>query len=380
MNPKSMSLLRFLMMTVLILLTLSTCTDNRPLEVQLQSVLEKGLNRYGVKGVTAAVIGPGQKTWLGIAGISHENVPVAPEMVSAIGSITKNVVATLTLKLAEDGVLSLEDPLSSWLPEYPNVDSNITIRQLLNHTSGIYMFWSNQKIWDDMKKDRSKIWTPEEVLSYIDKPYFQPGQGFRYSNTNYLLMAMIIEKATGRTLAEELRRRFWKPLDLKDTWLPVQEKIPVNQIHIWGDNWNNDGSFIDMTFLPRNAHDSICLGSGSMFMTADNLARWGHELFEGRILSSDLMKQMLEFVDSGRGGNMEAYGLGVQIFRSKITGVKNNIGHAGGGKGSVAYMVHLPEYHVTVAVMVNENNSACNEYIVKNLIKTTVKNLLIKSN
>jgi len=351
------------------------CVDNRPFEEQLQSVLEKGIQKHDVKGVSAAVIGPGQKTWLGTAGISHDTVPVDPGMVSAIGSITKNAVSALTLRLAEEGVLSLGDPLSRWLPEYQNVDSRTTIRQLLNHSSGIYMFWSNQKIWDDLKKDRTKIWTPEEVLSYIDKPYFEPGQGFRYSNTNYLLLAMIIQEATGSSLADELRNRFWHPLNLNDTWLAIQEKIPVNQIHIWGDNWNNDGSYIDMTFLPRTAHDCICFGSGSFFMTAENLAMWGHALFEGRVLSPESMTEMLKYVDTGRGGNMEAYGLGVQKFRSRVTGGEIGIGHAGGGKGSVAYMVYLPDHHVTIAVMANESNSRCAEYVVNNLVKKTVENL-----
>lgn len=71
-------------------------------------------------------------------------------MVFGIGSITKNIVATLTLKLVEEGKLSLDDPLSKWLPEYPHVNSEITIRQNLNHTSGIYMYWCNQQIWDDL--------------------------------------------------------------------------------------------------------------------------------------------------------------------------------------------------------------------------------------
>jgi D-alanyl-D-alanine carboxypeptidase len=241
------------------------------------------------------------------------------------------------------------------------------------------MFWSNQKIWDDLKADREKIWTPEEVLSYISDPYFPPGQGYRYSNTNYLLLAMIIEKATGRTLADELRGRFWAPFKLNDTWLAVQERIPTNQIHIWGDNWNDDGSYIDMTFLFRSAHDSICFGSGGLFMTAENLARWGQELFEGNILSQKSMSEMLEFVDIGRGGNMEAYGPGVQKFRSRISGGETGVGHAGGGKGSVAYMVHLPDHHVTVAVLINESNSKWAGYIVNRLIKKTVNNLAEKA-
>jgi len=118
-------------------------------------------------------------------------------MLFAISSITKNFVAASTFKLIEEGILALDDPISKWLPPYNYIDSTITIRQLLNHTSGIYMFFSNQQIWDDLKKDRTKVWRPEEVLNYIKEPYFDPGEEFRYSNTNYLLLAMIIEKVSG---------------------------------------------------------------------------------------------------------------------------------------------------------------------------------------
>jgi len=375
MKKKSKKLLRFPFLVLFAFVTLSTCTDKRPLDVQFQSALEKGLEKFGVKGVTAAVIMPGGFTWTGTAGVSHDAVPVDSEMITAIGSIAKNVVATLTLQLAEEDFLSLEDPISEWIPEYPHIDPRITIRQLLNHTSGVYMFWSNQQIWDDLKQDREKIWAPEEVLAYIKEPYFPPDQGFRYSNTNYLLMAMIIQKATGHTLAEELRARFWEPLGMKNSFTAIQENLPPNQLHVWGDNWNQDGSFIDMTFLPRQAHDSISFGSGAIYMTAADLARWGHSLFTGKILTPQSMEEMLDFVDSGRGGNMEGYGLGVQKFRSGTVGMKGCIGHAGGGKGSVAYMVHLPEHEVTVAVLVNENNSSCNEYIVKKLVNASAAHL-----
>ena len=115
-------------------------------EDQLQHVLDKGIDKYGVKGVSAAIIIAEDKKWVGTSGISHDTITITPDMLFAIGSVTKNVVATLTLKLVEEKQLSLEDPLSKWLPEYPYVNSEITIRQLLNHTSGIYMFWSNQAI------------------------------------------------------------------------------------------------------------------------------------------------------------------------------------------------------------------------------------------
>lgn len=170
--------------TGIVFFVLLSCSSNSdyPINEQLQRVLDTELSKYNVNGVSASIIYPDWSVWNGVSGISHDTVSIKPDMLFAIGSITKNFVAALTLKFIEDGRLSLNDPISKWLPAYNYMDSTITIRQLLNHTSGIYMFWSNQQIWDDLKKDRTKVWQPDEVLSYIKEPYFAPGKGFRYSN------------------------------------------------------------------------------------------------------------------------------------------------------------------------------------------------------
>jgi D-alanyl-D-alanine carboxypeptidase len=324
-----------------------------PIETHLQKVLDEGIRKYEARGVSAAVIFHDGKIWTGSSGISHGTVPIEPDMLFMIGSITKNVMAALTLQLVEEGILSLDDPLSKWLPAYPHVDSTATLRQLLNHTSGIYMFWSNQRIWDDMTKDESKIWTPEEVLSYIKEPYFAPGEGYRYSNTNYLLLAMIIEKATGSKLSTQFRERFWKPLGITNAYLSIQEEIPKNWAHVFGDNFRNDGSWQDVTFESRAAHDSICFGSAGLYMTAEDLARWCHALFEGEVVSQQAMDKMLQFVDHGFLLKKEGYGLGVQRFMRKMGSGETAIGHSGGGIGSGAHMVYLPEHHISVVVMVN---------------------------
>ncbi|WP_163717225.1 serine hydrolase domain-containing protein [Mangrovibacterium lignilyticum] len=361
---------------IVVIVFLSCVDDNKvPLEQKLQTALDKGINKYHVEGASAAIIFPDGKKWIGTSGISHDRIKMKPDMVFAIGSITKNVVAALTLKLAEEGKLSLNDPLSKWLPEYQHVNSAITIRQLLNHTSGVYMFWSNQKIWDDLKKERDKIFTPEEVLSYIREPYFEPGEGYRYSNTNYLLMAMIIEKATGSSLSAEFKDRFWKPLQIENAYLSIEEKIPDNQAHVYGDNFNNDGSYQDVTFLPRASHESITHGSGGIFITAGDLAFWCHSLFEGHILNQQSMDEMLQFVSSGLNTNMNDYGLGVELFKRKYSNGKKSYGHSGANIGTSATMVYLPKQHLTLVVMINSMNHPCTQYILKSLTNISLKEL-----
>jgi D-alanyl-D-alanine carboxypeptidase len=135
------------------------------------------------------------------------------------------MVATLVLQLAEEGKLSLDDPIGKWLPSYPQVDPAITIRQMLNHTSGLFMFWENQTLWDDLIRHRTRHFTPEEVLGYLKEPHFRPGEGYRYSNTGYLLAAMIITRATGSTRAAEMRQRFWEPLGLRSACLALEEPV-----------------------------------------------------------------------------------------------------------------------------------------------------------
>ena len=361
--------------TFLFILTSCSYGDKNTIEEKLQKVLDDGISKYDVRGVSAAVIFPDQKVWKGVSGISHDTVSIKSDMLFAIGSITKNVVAALTLKLAEEGMLSLDDPLSKWLPRYPHVDSTITIRQLLNHTSGIYMFWDNQEIWDDLKKDREKVWTPEEVLSYIKEPCFAPGEGWRYSNTNYLLLAMIIEKATGSNLSTEFRKRFWQPLNIENAYLSIEEVIPDNQAHVYGDNFNNDGSNLDLTFLPRASHESITYGSAGLFMTAEDLAHWCNALFEGEVLHRESINEMLKFVDIGFGPRKRGYGLGVELFRRRLSSGERAIGHSGANIGTSVYMVHLPEHHFTVVVMINDFNHECSQAITKDLIANVLKEL-----
>ena len=360
--------------TVITTLFSLSCSDNSTLDEKLQRVLDKGISRYNVRGVSAAAILPDGSVWTGVSGISHDTVSIKPDMLFAIGSVTKNVVAALTLKLAEDGLLSLEDPISNWLPKYPHIDGNITIRQLLNHSSGIYMFFENQDIWDDLKKDRAKVWTPEEVLTYIKEPYFAPGEGSRYSNTNYLLLAMIIQKATGSNLATGFRRYFWQPLKIDNAYLSIDEDIPLDQLaRVFGDNFNRDGSYRDLTYLPRASHESIGYGSGGIFTTAKDLVRWCHALFEGKVLQQQSLDEMQQFIDIDISRHNKGYGLGLELFTKSMASGEKSIGHGGGNIGTTTNMVHLPEHHMSVVVMINAFPNRGAGVITKGLISKILR-------
>lgn len=374
--------MRSISKVVILLLTawaiLSCSSDTRPLEVRLQAVLDEKIADYDTRGVSAAIIMPGKPIWKGVAGTSHDTVRISQDMLFGIGSVTKNAVAALTLRLAEEGVLSLEDSLHHWLPPYPHAESTITIRQLLNHTSGVYMFWSNQEIWDALKADRYKVWTPDEVLSYIQEPYFKPGGGWRYSNTNYLLLAMIINKATGQRLSDNFRNYLWEPLDLKDVYLSIEDSLPGHLAHMWGDNFDGDGSMKDITLLPNLSHESICYGSSGLFMNAESLARWADALFGGSVLSESSLNQMLTFVDAKYG--MAKYGLGVALFKRRLFSRLERIGHSGGNIGATTYMVHLPVYDATVVVMINRFESDCIEDILGELVELVVNDARLSKN
>jgi D-alanyl-D-alanine carboxypeptidase len=363
-----------LIVSVVFIFSFSSCKQAMTTEDKMQNVLDREITKFDVNGVSASVIFPDGRIWNGVGGISHDTVPIEPDMLFAIGSVTKNFVAALTLSLVEEGLLSLDDPISNWLPTYPHVDGNITIRQLLNHTSGLYMFWDNQQIWDDLINDRTKYWTPEDVLAYIKEPEFKAGEGWRYSNTNYLLLAMIINEATGSNLSTEMRNRFWQPLGISEFYLSQEETIPVNQqAHVYGDNW--DGPIRDITFLPRTSHESIGYGSSGLFTTSENLARWSQALFEGEVLEEGSMDDMLNFVSFRPVSNMRGYGLGVQEFIRKISSGQRAIGHGGGNIGTTTYMVYLPDHHVSVVVMINAFPNEGAEAITKGLIKAVLQDV-----
>ncbi len=325
-----------------------------PFTKKMQEVLVNGLKKYNGKGISVAVIVPGYKPWVGVSGVSHDTTPIKPDTVFDAGSITKNFVAALTLRLVEEGLLALDDPLHKWLPDYPNIDNTITIRQLLNHTSGLYSLQGPSAI-RPILKDPGRFWTPKEVLiTLVRKPHFPKGTGWHYSNTGYILLGMIINKATGSKLSTELRNRFWNPLDLDNTFFAVEEVLPENIAHGWID-LDGDKVLDDFSVFPRTALYSLFWAAGGVFSTSEDLAKWTHALFhEGRVLKKGSLDQMLDFHSPVHGSPILAgYGFGVTRYTPRFFNGLEIWGHAGNALGYFAFIWYLPEYGVSIGLISN---------------------------
>jgi len=327
----------------------------------LQETLDFKRDSLSAVGVSAAVIMPGMGTWLGASGISDSSNDIRTGMLFSIASVTKTYIAALVLLLAEEETLTLDDSLHQWLPTYPHIDSTITVHQLLNHTSGIYSFHENPAFWDSMFTDNERLWTPEEmVTTFIEEPYFPPGEGWHYSNTNYLLLGMIIREATDSDVSTELRRRILNPLHIRNTFLDIEEEIPDNLAHGWHD-LNEDGEPEDIFHLSRTAWYSAIWTGGAMVATAEDVAVWAGGLFDDDLLDEASLDEMLDFVEIPFGWfPFTGYGLGmgrIELFDMELWG------HSGDIPGYNSIVMYSVDDNVSISVLVN-----CNAVFAANTI------------
>jgi D-alanyl-D-alanine carboxypeptidase len=187
-------------------------TDPAVLQQQLDGVVEAGAP--GVVGLART----GERTWQGASGLGdlRANRPARAGDRFRVGSMTKSFVAALVLQLVGEGRLSLDDNLERWLPGLVPSGERITVRQLLNHTSGLYNYS------DDLPEPPRRF-RPRELVAIATghKPLFTPGTQFSYSNTNYILAGLLVERVTGQPLDDQLEQRIFQPLGLDHTELPT---------------------------------------------------------------------------------------------------------------------------------------------------------------
>ncbi|MGQ0607487.1 MAG: serine hydrolase [Chloroflexota bacterium] len=295
-------------------------------EAQFKAATWAARESAGAYGITFAAFDDGELVWAGAAGRDRVGtVPLAADDPLVIGSVTKTFVAAAVLQLAEEGRLRLDDPVRDHLPEMSSISREITIRQLLDHTSGLADVF-NDKTREGLEEHPERAWTTAEVFRTIHAPWYEPGEGWAYANTNYFLLGLVIQQLTGASLAEELETRFLDPLGLDDTRLLTGAA--------------DDGGPLSPAWA------TIFWSSGAMSASAEDLARWGDALYGDEVLSEASRDEMIEL-------NSHDYGLGLQ--RIELPGALG-YGHTGLLNTYTTLLVHLPEDDLTIALLVNRSH------------------------
>jgi CubicO group peptidase (beta-lactamase class C family) len=235
----------------------------------------------------------------------------------AIASITKTFTAALVMELVERGRLSLDTEVAALLPDVA-VPAGVTIRHLLGHTSGIADLLAPMR--KPMEARPGHRFTSSEVITRLGKPWFDPGRSFGYSNSNYVLLGMVVERLYDRPFEDVLRRHLLRPLNLDRTGVLLTDGAPRLMTPSWASAFGT---------------------SGNMYSSASDLLEWGTALYGGRVLDADTVQQMLVFND-------EDYGLGTELIHLRK---RAGVGHTGLLRGYTSMLVHLPREGITLVVI-----------------------------
>ncbi|MFJ8414629.1 serine hydrolase domain-containing protein [Bacillus paramycoides] len=308
--------------------------------------------QLGTPGVLAKTSNNGKISsyTAGVADLSTKK-PMKSDYRFRIGSVTKTFTATTVLQLVGENRVQLDDPIEKWLPgliQENGYDGNqITIRQLLNHTSGIAEYLKSK---DADIMNSKKTYTAEEIvkIGLSLPPDFSPGKGWSYSNTGYVILGMLIEKITGNSYAEEIEKRIIGPLDLSNTFLPGNSTVIPGKNHARGYMKIDEKSDLkDMT----DYNPSLANSAGDMISNADDLNKFFSSLLGGKLLKENQLKEMLTTVPVEGKGVGDGYGLG--IYETKLSNGVSIWGHAGGIPGFTTFAGGVIGGQHTFAVSIN---------------------------
>ena len=328
-----------------------TPTDPFPDSVvnALQEVLDAAVED-GLPGVSATVLVADQGAWSGAAGTADGVRPIEVDSKFAIASLTKTVIAAQVMRLADEGLLGLRDPVSDHLPADFEFETNgATVENLLAMESGI----PDPQV-TGVEADPLRVWTPREVLATVPAHRNAPGASFVYEDANYMLLALVIEEVTGRSVASAVRAGVTS--DAASTSLvyqPEERPEPPVALPFVAGLVRSEIVEAGGGYLTSKASASEAGGSGSMASDAEALARWGYLLFGGALLSEESLLAMTDF---GSGSDYDGYGLGV--FDQSNIGAGYGVPAIGNGGwhdgGYSSVLTVLPSEGIVVSVLSNE--------------------------
>ncbi len=312
------------------------------LTARLDKAIEDVRRQAGIPGVVVGLWMPGKGSYVRATGVADKTTrrPMTTDQFFRIGSETKTFTVTALLKLVDDGRIGLDDTISAYIDGVPNGD-RITLRHLAEMRSGLFPYSADPDFEHDLLSDPSRSFTPQEVLAYGFKHAntFAPGKEFQYSNSNLVLLGLVIEKVSGHRLADFIDKRVLRPARLRHTFFPEGPEFP--EPHPRGyTNQTLSGEIEDAT----DWNPSWAWAAGAMISDLHDLRRWAKIVATGTLLSPETQAQRLRTLPTGYPGT--SYGLG--IFESG-----GWIGHNGSIPGYETATVYLPSKKATLVVMLN---------------------------
>ena len=340
----------------------STGGSEQASTADLDAALKKSFRESEAPGVVAAVQTP-EYTWVRALGVADRasGESMTPEMHHRIGSVTKTFTATLLLQAADEELLSLDDTIDQYVEGVPNGDK-ITLRQMADMTSGIASYTADDQWVKEWSSDPYRVWKPEELAQagIKDSPQFDPGTEWFYSNTNYVLLGLVLEQVTGKPIGELYREQIIEPLGLKNTSFPDQADSSIPEPHAQGYTFQGQSSG-DKPIDSTDWSPSEAWTAGSMISTVEDLLVYGRALGTGKgLLPPEKQSERLDsFVSDVPPLNQPplkgdlAYGIGLGKDHGWV-------GHNGEIPGFNTYLFYHPELDAVVAVEVNSDISSGN--------------------
>jgi D-alanyl-D-alanine carboxypeptidase len=296
----------------------------------------------GLPGVVVGLWMPGRGSYVRATGVADTitRMPMTADSYVRIGSETKTFTVTALLQLVDDGRIGLDDPIAKYVRGVPN-GHRITLRQLAGMRSGLFPYTADAAFVHDLLSDPERCFDPREVLTYGFRHAntFGPGADFQYSNSNLVLLGLVIEKVTGRKLADVIHERVLRPAGLRHTLFPQDDEFPEPHPRGYTDQ-TLSGEVEDVT----DWNPSWAWAAGAMISDLHDLRRWAKVVATGELLSPETQAQRLRTLPTGYPGT--DYGLG--IFETN-----GWIGHNGSIPGYETVTVYLPSRQATLVIMIN---------------------------
>jgi len=314
----------------------------------LNRTVDEFMAQNNVPGIIVGIWDPLRGEYIAARGLAVVDPPrkINDSDLVRIGSITKEFTATVVLQLVEEKRLSLNDNLDKYYPEVPNA-SQITIRMLLAHTSGLPEHMNNTILQEELIKDPSKRWNLTELIDMETRgaALHPPGSDFHYSNLNYQLLGGIIEQVTGNPLAEEFSLRLFLPLGLNHTYYPDGAEMPGEYAHGY---IQTGGVQYDVT----SALDpSVAGAAGAIISNLYDMKVWARAVGRGELLSQELQRERLQWASPNKTEE------GVLMIGLGIVYDHGFIGFHGGFNGYQSSAMYLPDKDAVIVMFLNEMNT-----------------------